>query len=612
MGSVAIVHAAFGPPERSAVVRMLGAAAHRGPAQELVALGRTVLGVSYDAELPIASVAAAPGAIAAVCGRVDNRGALCDALGLGRGRPVGDAQIVLAAFRAWGDDAPRRFRGNVSGAFSDGVTLRCFRDHFGWRPLFHRSQSDGFYAATEVKQVVAGTGIAREPDMDHLGLVLFGGLDTTTAVRGVARVPRASVATVGPDGRATFRAYWRPVDHVETLNVSGDEAVEGLVEVFDRAVARMLTGSDVLLLSGGLDSTAIASCTVRHAGVRYLTGIYPDHPSVDESGWTRMVAEHLGVGLDTFRPGAGTLDHVETWVDRLDGPVDGVSIPEAAQAYREARALGARNVLNGEIAEQLFESRRFALDHLVARRRFGALRTDLRARRAEGTSWWKIARLLAAAATPAPLLHRYGRRVVARTGLRGVPHWLDHGRAAAAGRTDRPLLRLAASDRYAAFQVAAFEGSGMGLEMDEICAAWCGVESRRPFADVDLWEYVLGLPAQVRYAERTSKPLLRTAVRGRLPDAVVDRTDKTYFDEFHLDHADYAKLRDLLVEPDERVPGVDYGALAERLEGGRMGVQELQWARDLARIHAFIGVTRGHSGAKRSSLKAAGSCVWIS
>ena len=115
-----------------------------------------------------------------------------------------------------------------------------------------------------------------------------------------------------------------------------------------------------------------------------------------------------------------------------------------------------------------------------------------------------------------------------------------------------------------------------------------GVDSRRSFTDVDLWEFVLSLPAEVKFPTSRTKPLLREAMRGLLPDVLIDRTDKTAFNEYHAAKADYPKLRSLLVGARHRLAGVDYAQLEDRLQAADMTARELQWARDVARIHVFL------------------------
>ncbi|MBI4259877.1 MAG: hypothetical protein HY658_04865, partial [Actinobacteria bacterium] len=118
--------------------------------------------------------------------------------------------------------------------------------------------------------------------------------------------------------------------------------------------------------------------------------------------------------------------------------------------------------------------------------------------------------------------------------------------------------------------------------------AHAGVTVRRPFGDLDLWEYVLSLPAETKFPDARRKGLLRRVVRGLLPDEIVEREDKTVFDEYNLASPQYPTLRELLLTPDIRISGVDYAVVADRLAAEDMALPELRWARDLARVHAFL------------------------
>lgn len=592
MGAIAVHLSRAGPPDPAVAGRMLEAAPHRGERRTVEVLDRAAAAVCNDDDWTTATMAGGDGRLALFCGSLDNDAELRAALRRADApepRGASPAHTLLAAWRAWGEGAVGRLRGSFAGVMTDGREVRCFRDAFGGSPLFHHDGPGGLFLASEVKQVLAGAPIPREPDLDHLRGVLFGGLDRSTAYRGVERIPKQVVAAAGADPGLELRRYWNPADHVEARPLDLREAVEGTVEALRRAVRRVLTGRDAILLSGGLDSPALAAFASPADGfegaVDALTAVYPDHPSADEREWTGQVADHLGLPLHTYRAEAASLDDVHRWVEVLDGPVDVVSIPESAEAYRHARELGARTVVNGEIAEMLFESRVFLLDHLVSHGRLRPAARVVDDLRAAGWSWVEILRRTVRALSPGWVLEAY-RRARHGAGER-TPPWVDPAPLARADG-ERPIWRTGPRTRWARAQTAPFRGPGIGFEADEICAAVCGVQSRRPFTDVDLWEFVLGLPAEVKFSGRRTKPLLRRAMRGHLPDEVIDRKDKTYFDEFHLATADYPTLRRLLVDPDHRMEGIDYGLLADRLRAEDFGVYELQWARNVARVHAFL------------------------
>ena len=103
-------------------------------------------------------------------------------------------------------------------------------------------------------------------------------------------------------------------------------------------------------LSGGIDSPAVAAFAAPGHEQRFgtsvgaLSAVFPDLPSVDESGWISLVAEHLGMPLHTYRPQAKGLDDVQRWSDLLDCPTPIVSVPELDENYALARRLGHRSL----------------------------------------------------------------------------------------------------------------------------------------------------------------------------------------------------------------------------------------------------------------------------
>jgi len=591
VGSLAAVRSAAGPAGGAAVERALRAAPHRGSEVEVLASGAVALGISNDPAFRDAWAAAGGGRAAVVTGSLDNLGEVEAALGLSE--PDGPGATLLAAIEAWGAAAPARFRGVFAGAWTDGDDLLVFRDHLGLAPLFHRESADSFVAATEGKQVAAGAGVAREPDVEAVEAMFFGRFDARgTMLRGISRFPRASTATVGPDGRVTFQRYWDPEPLLETASITLPEAQEHLATLLDRAVARSLTGEDAISLSGGIDSPTIAAFAAPHTveltgePLLAVSSVYPEDPGVDESRWIELVAERLGLRLHPYTPTSRPLDDAERWVDVLDGPVDTMSIPELAENYTVARGLGARSVLTGEMAEWVFTFGQHLIGHLVLHGRVRASGAWVRDQRARGVSWSRVARR-AGPSLLSPRLALGYRRLRGREDFRQLPSWVDPDVAGSPG--PRPDLARPARRRWLEHQLDPLVGVGAySFDADALCAAICGVHVRRPLVDVDLWEFVLTLPAEVKFPDAVPKSLLRESVRGRLPDELLDRADKTFFNDFALRTADYEGIRRLALASELRIEGVDYGLLAERVEARDLDVVELLWAYDLARVHAFL------------------------
>ena len=132
------------------------------------------------------------------------------------------------------------------------------------------------------------------------------------------------------------------------------------------------------------------------------------------------------------------------------------------------------------------------------------------------------------------------------------------------------------------------QGSTITMEADLICGIMAGVTIRRPLADVDLWEFFLSLPGEIKFPVLQWKALARRSLRGVIPDEILDRPKKTVFNDHMMQQIDYPTLRRLLVSPAYRVPGVNYERLAERLQREDLGFLDWVRVKELARCHAFL------------------------
>jgi asparagine synthase (glutamine-hydrolysing) len=595
MASLAARLVRTGPAEPERVRRMLEASPHRGSQLDVREIGSVVLGVSRHDDREDAGISTANGLAAALVGRLDNEAELRRELSRNGSAPHGDSQadILAAAFRRWGDGAPSRLRGQFAGAVTDGEQLWLFRDQVGFRTLFYRDDVDGFHGASEAKQVLAGAGVPREPDLEAVERIFYGqggGPDAAAAVKGAKRLSAATVMTAGRAAGHSERRYWEPERLVETGRYTPEEAQERFVELFGQAVDRCMTGDDGISLSGGIDSPAVAAFAAPGHAERFarpvtaLSAVFPDLPSVDERMWIEMVAGYLDMPLHTYRPQAKGLDDVQRWSDLLDSPTPIVSVPELDENYALARSLGIRTLMTGELAEYVIDNKGHLAGHLLVHGRFGAVAALVRTQRGRGAGWPFILKQFVPAIAPGRLANRYLR-------WRGVqpavppPDWI---RKPDVKRNPRPDLLSPARQRWVDLQITSFGGSSETLAADDMVADMHGVSVRRPFVDVDLWEFFLSLRAEVKFPDTRRKTLVKRALRGRLPDEILDRRDKTVFGEHLLTHADYGLMRRYLVDPPYRIPGVDYARLAERLEQGRFSLWEYCWARDLTSAHAFL------------------------
>ncbi len=565
---------------------MLAAAPHRGTERSILTLGRCALGVAINPALPRARLAQHGDLLCAVVGEIDNSAEV-----QGVSDPRDPTAVAVAAFRRHGELFPSALRGTFVVVISDGKRVWCARDHFGFGTLFYRRGAEGFFAASEAKQVIAGAGLKPEPDLEVVEAILFGtyGDDTPCALKGARRQPKTTVLKA-EEGHVSMQTYWDPEAWLETERYGEKELQEGFDHFMELAVGRVLTGSDVVSLSGGIDAPAIAAYAAPSYQSRFgrplpaLSMVFPNSPRVDERKYIEIVARALGMDLHTYELSGSGAGDPAYWAKLLDGPTPTLAIAEVRENFERAASLGYRTVLMGDIAEFLFDMRRYVVQHLLQRGRLGPAARHLASQMRDGGTPTGVARQLGGAVTPRSLQRLYLRR--SGRERRRFPEWVDAGRITIGEASSV----VPARQRWRRLQLGAFYGPGLTSEAESICQALCAVRVRRPFADVDLWQFFLSLPAETKFPDSGRKTLVRRLLRGRVPDEILDRTDKTYFNDSILKRIDYPTLSKWLAHPEVQIPGFDYAKLGVKLESRTLDIADYMWAKDLTTAHAFLSL----------------------
>ncbi|UQA95160.1 asparagine synthase-related protein [Streptomyces halobius] len=483
-------------------------------------------------------------------------------------------------------DHLRAHLGDLPGSFflmaAFGPEVRCQGSLSTYRQL-HHTDIGGIAVAGNRPQNLAAlgceaakTGLDRAP---HLGTVdeetLAARLLTPFAPlplalrqawRSVHAVPPGHYLTFAPNGRHVVRRWWQPPAPDTPL----PDAAEAVRDALSAAVrVRTRHGTLSADLSGGMDSTSLCFLAARAPHTRLITTAWQCRdPANDDNLWSARSAAHLSTGDHTGGGNVGehlSLPYAEvpTWYTPPSdpghtdpaGPL--AAIRESARLSHHARLVaerGSRLHLVGVGGDELFSPRPVALDprpaalnprpvalHSLARRDLRTARQPLRARR---LGRWTL---------PDPLRPLRDSLHTLWNGD-SYPQWLatcteQHGTTGAAWEiapsmppwahpdavtTVRRLLREAAAEApepYAALRAqhetvrAAVRAGEIVRGIDAVASAQ-GVAYEAPFLD----DAVIKAALTVRLAGHTEtgayKPLLATAMRGLVPDAVLGRGTK--------------------------------------------------------------------------------------
>ncbi|KAA6187411.1 hypothetical protein F2Q65_02495 [Thiohalocapsa marina] len=234
--------------------------------------------------------------------RIDNREELIGQLELPpiSGRPVTDAELVLAAHAHWGADFAVRLLGDFAFALWNDASrqLLLVRDQIGIVPLFYYETETGVLFANDLRALAAhprGPGSLDPVSAAHHLRDAQYLLGDRTYLAGVRRLPGGHVLTAS-SGQCTRRRYWFPERAPRVRLPDANAYAQQLRVLFERSVASRLRGSAPVgaHVSGGLDSTAIALEAQRQLRQRgeSLAGAFTWLPDVDNAS-TEEAAEYV-------------------------------------------------------------------------------------------------------------------------------------------------------------------------------------------------------------------------------------------------------------------------------------------------------------------------------
>lgn len=467
-------------------------------------------------------------------------------------RSHSDTEVLLAAYAQWGQSCQDRLNGMWAFALHDLETGTTFlsRDRFGIKPLYYWVAPCGTLCfGSEIKQFTAFPGwsarLNAERAYDFLAWALTDHTDETL-FRGVYQLRPGYCAQV-PAGGAAPDATGRIVSTrwytlaPKDFNGSFEEASREFRERLFESV-RLQLHADVRVgscLSGGLDSSSIVciiSQLLAEEGNGELQATFSAVSEIarfDESRWIRKVVDTLSVDDHYVTPPVGRLfDEIPTIAWHQDEPFGSTSIYAQWNVFRLAAESGVKVMLDGQGAdEQLAGYHGFLAPHLSAllrSGRLGELWTDIRAtKRRLGYSELRALMYIANVILPTGLkqvLRARSNRNHAR------PSWLDFSRLAVQA-TD-PLQSLGNYGKTVrSMSIAQLTATNlqMLLRWEDRDSMAHSIESRVPFLDHRLVEFVLGLPDEFKLHRGITKRVQRAAMEGVLPEEVRDRTDKMGF-----------------------------------------------------------------------------------
>lgn len=436
-----------------------------------------------------------------------------------------DTEVAIEGYRAWGANCLNQFKGMFAIAILDirKDEVLIARDPLGKKPLLYSEMESGVAFASELPPLARF--LKREElayDLDALASMLIGHMrhvpDPYTGVRGVRRLLAGHAMIVTAGKISKMWRYWSP--NVSFFQNTTSERVRELLEI---AVERRLR-SDVplsVLLSGGVDSTAIAAVAQSRSPSPLLTFAYGAGREDPDILRARFAAKALGTEhTEVFCAEAPSWKLFVQMMQQYGDPIALLPLLHAAELSERIRSQGVKVVLSGNGADEIFYgytgfhrlglySRlesivpRWALSLLGPK--FGALACEPGRRKAA------LYRVWAEEQWPS---------VLANDG----ETWLQNRASEMARFWGEALLSHHYIDE-SAFVGLMVENTHSVTTIGDLSGMMHGVEIRSPFLDVDLVECAL----QTHFTQKVGlgrgphnlKALLRSAVEDIVPQELL-------------------------------------------------------------------------------------------
>jgi asparagine synthase (glutamine-hydrolysing) len=455
-----------------------------------------------------------------------------------------DTETIVHAYEEWGDECVHRFRGMFAFAVWDAPARRLLlaRDRLGVKPLYWARAGNRLLFASEIKSILASRLIAAEPNdvviPELLATRYTSGAETL--FRGVFKLLPGHVL-IFQHGEIRIEQYWDlPLDGPDpALNgVDERQLTEQFRSLLQESV-RLRLMADVplgMFLSGGIDSSAVAALMAREVErpIDTFSVAFADR-AFSELGYARQVAQAVGATSHEVVIDEG--DFFEAWPRLVWHEDEPIAHPSSVPLHFVS-ALAREHVkvvLTGEGSDELLAG-------------YGKYPRALFNWRAGGIYERLVPSAVRSAVATSIVPHvpgalgRYARRSFLAMARRPETMFLDNF-AGVPLRAQRELLNSHSEsvDPYANsleyFRRVNGANGMLGrllytdvktylvellMKQDQMSMS-ASIESRVPFLDHRLVEFVARLPERVKLRGFRTKHVLREAMRGVLPDTILGR-----------------------------------------------------------------------------------------
>jgi len=455
-------------------------------------------------------------------------------------RTQSDTEVLLRAYQQWGEECPKYLNGQFAFVVWDTAEHKAMaaRDRMGEKPLYWASTAAGdLIFASEIKGLLV-SGLV-EPRIDRTAIDSYLGLGYVppdrTVYENIHTLQPASAMTWEKGQMRQWR-YWEP-RYSTHHSIGAPDAVVEVRRLVAQAVKRQMV-ADVpvgAFLSGGLDSSTVVALMSEHTSRPVTTFSVGFGDLVNELPYARAVAHAYRTNHHELQMDIALDEMLQQMAEVYDEPFgDSSNIPTYLMCSFATRTV--KVALAGDGGDEVFGGYTWYV-HLLRNAPDGP-ESALALRWLKAQMW----RVLAKTGLPVTRQRDAAYRACSESVIRYPDLWERHLAWATLLRRDRkalwgghapdgpqivrdsfhPSAEVRGMDRATDFDVRCYLPGDILVKVDRAAMAH-SLEVRAPFLDVDLVEFVLGLPWQLRFKGGELKPLLKEACGSLWPRELAGR-----------------------------------------------------------------------------------------
>lgn len=277
-------------------------------------------------------------------------------------RSFSDTEVILHLYEDLGPDCVRELRGMFAFALWDKRKRRLFlaRDRVGIKPLYYSQTKEGFLFASELKSILTAPSLARDLNPSAIRTFLaFNYLPGEATLFSAIRKLLPGHSLTIEDGVVRVAKYW-DLEFSESRRFESFDAACGELQSLLASTVRDHMIADVpvgVLLSGGVDSSAILAFAVESAGpkIQTFTVGFDGEGVVDERPYAKLMAQRFGTEHhETTVAAQDFWDFLPDYVRHMEEPVCEPPALALHHVTKLARQRGVKVLLSGEGGDEAF------------------------------------------------------------------------------------------------------------------------------------------------------------------------------------------------------------------------------------------------------------------